>query len=247
MADITPLSPNVQQQNLFGNNSAILGKDDFLKILVAQLSNQDPTSPMEADQFAVQLAQFSSVEQLQNISATLDDSINTNLLLNQAINNTMATTLIGKEVLAYGNSANLSEGKPTELHYKLAGAAESVEIQIRDEAGNVVRTVKLDNQLEGSQSFTWDGETNQGETAPPGKYTFSVKATNADGQAVGVDTYVSGIINGIRYEDGSAILRVGDHEISLAEVIEINEVPATDGTGDDNGDDGEDDGDESGE
>ncbi len=137
-------------QNLFGNNTAALGKDDFLKILVTQLRNQDPTDPMQADEFAVQLAQFSSVEQLNNISATLENNIELDLMLNQMINNTMATTFIGKQARAAGNTFQVSQGQDSELHYSLAEPAKRVRIHIRDASGELVRTINADDQLAGN-------------------------------------------------------------------------------------------------
>jgi len=68
-------------------NKSVLGKDDFLKMLVQQLRYQDPLNPMKGDEFATQLAQFSSVEQLNNINTSLTDSLNANYMLTQAINN----------------------------------------------------------------------------------------------------------------------------------------------------------------
>ena len=221
MESITPLGQPGSQQ-LFGNSSGVLGKDDFLKILVAQLRNQDPTSPMEADQFAAQLAQFSSVEQLQNISSTLQGNIEVDLLLNQAINNTMATTLIGKQVRASGNIFSIGGGDDADLHYNLGDAARQVKIQIRDSDGNLIRTVTLNEQLEGNQVYTWDGANDDGEAMPEGSYSFNVVAEDVDGNAVQAEEYIRGTITGVRYEGGSALLRVGDVEISLSDVLEIS-------------------------
>ena len=86
------------------SNDSVLGKDDFLKLLVTQLSYQDPLNPLEASDFSAQLAQFSSVEQLFNIEETLRASLDANYLLATSINNTMAATVIGKEVRAVGDS-----------------------------------------------------------------------------------------------------------------------------------------------
>ena len=80
------------------SGSSTLGKDDFLKLLIVQLRNQDPLNPTEGTEFAAQLAQFSSVEQLTNINSTLTESLATNKLLTQSIGNSLATTMIGKTV-----------------------------------------------------------------------------------------------------------------------------------------------------
>jgi len=213
--------PSVNQlgpQNLFGNTgNSVLGKDDFLKILVTQLQNQDPTNPVKGDDLAAQLAQFSSVEQLQNINETLSNASELDLLLNQAINNTMATTLIGNTVRAFGNGVN-DDG---ELHYQLANAAHEVTIQISDASGEVVRTVHLDEQNAGQQVYKWDGKDDAGRHLRDSQYTFSVQATDVNGDAVDSETFIVGTINSIQYQNGNAVLRIGDLTVNLAEVLEI--------------------------
>ena len=88
-----------------GNSS--LGKDDFLKILVAQLQAQDPLAPMEGQEFASQLAQFSSLEQLTNVNSNLEAS----QAIDLALSNSAALALIGKKVDAPGNTIDLKPAK----------------------------------------------------------------------------------------------------------------------------------------
>ena len=99
---------NGVQNNIYGTNTtqgkSELGKDDFLKLMIEQMKNQDPLSPMEGTEFTAQLAQFSSLEQLSNMSDSLEQSINANYQLTQAVNNTMTAALIGKEVKLEGTT-----------------------------------------------------------------------------------------------------------------------------------------------
>ena len=208
-------------KNLFSGGSAIMGKDDFLKILITQLQNQDPLSPQKAEDFASQLAEFSQLEQMQNMNANLLDSIELDLLLNQAINNTMATTLIGRGVRAVGNTINHVQGESTAIHYNLAGAAKKVSIVIKDADGNIVNTVEVSGQLAGNQRYEWDGKDSSGDDVAEGIYTISVSAEDVEGNAVGTQTFVTGVIDGIRYENGSAFLLIDNMTVSLADVIEI--------------------------
>ena len=85
-----------------GNTGSVqnLGKDEFLQLMVTKLQNQDPLNPMEDEDYIAQLAQFSSLEQLTNISDGLDESNEWDYLQMQSINNVMAAGLIGKEVEA---------------------------------------------------------------------------------------------------------------------------------------------------
>lgn len=222
MNEITPVGSGTPPPNLFGDVGA-LAKDDFLKILVTQLQNQDPVDPMNADQFASQLAEFSSLEQLQNMNTNLENTIELDLLLNQAINNTMATTLIGQNVKAAGNQTTFS-GEAAALHYDLGGAASELTLEIRDDDGNLVRTVRMSNQAGGQHKYMWDGRDDQGVMRDPGSYTFEIRATDVEGNPVEVKEFVVGRINTIRYEDGSALLLIGDIPVNLAEVLEIGYV-----------------------
>ncbi|MGA9120044.1 MAG: flagellar hook capping FlgD N-terminal domain-containing protein, partial [Bacteroidota bacterium] len=81
-----------------------LGKDDFLKLLVTQLQNQDPLNPLQGTEFVAQLAQFSSLEQLTNINSSLEQNIQSNQLMTQSIGNSLAATLVGKDVRASSNA-----------------------------------------------------------------------------------------------------------------------------------------------
>ncbi|MCA9753657.1 MAG: flagellar hook assembly protein FlgD, partial [Gemmatimonadetes bacterium] len=124
-----------------------LGRDAFLKLLVGQLSHQDPMSPLQDQEFVAQLATFSSLEQLQNIN----DGIQASLLMNQSVNNSLATNLIGKEILASGGDVEVGESGDVPFRVDLAQAAD-VKVEIVDSEGNVVRTLDKTG-LAGSNDF----------------------------------------------------------------------------------------------
>lgn len=208
-------------QSLFGTNNAALGKEDFLRILVTQLRNQDPINPVNSENFATQLAQFSSLEQLQNINDSLGQGIESDMLLNQAINNTMATTLIGQTVRAAGNVVAVNEGKGADINFSLGAAAKKVTIEIRDANGSLVKTVELEQKVAGDQKFEWDGKDSSGNQVAEGKYQFSVQAEDVDGNAIPSQEFIVGEITGIRYQDGGAILVLGNLNVSLGSVIQI--------------------------
>ena len=210
-------------QAVLTESQSTLNKDDFLRLLVTQLRNQDPLNPINSEEFAAQLAQFSSVEQLHNINANLEYGIEFDILLNQTINNTMATTLIGKSVRAVGNTAALIDGETADMHYHVASSAEKVTLKIMDSHGEIVRTVVMTGQTEGDHLYEWNGQDDAGNELPEGKYSFSVSAIDANGNSVTAETFIFGFISGVRYENGNAILRIGELEVGLADVIEIGE------------------------
>jgi len=142
-----------------------LGKEDFLKLLVAQLSHQDPTAPTDPGEFVAQLSQFSSLEQLANIKSGMD-------LL--AITQTAGTSaqmvsFIGKEVAFDGGQVAWSaDSKPVTMNLTLDGAAASVEQRIVDDRGNVVDTRDLGALGAGTHALTFDGKKADGTSLPPG-------------------------------------------------------------------------------
>lgn len=199
----------------------ILGKDDFLQLLVTQLSNQNPLEPMKPDDFSVQLAQFSSLEQLTNMNQLMESSLETNLLLTTSINNTLAANVIGKQVKALGSETYFDGNNPAKLTYDLSGDAASVNVEILDKSGKVVRTVELGSASAGEQNYTWDGKDDNGNTLDAANYDFRVTANDLEGNEMNVLTYMTGLITGLRYGNNGPVLMMGNTEVRMANVLEI--------------------------
>jgi flagellar basal-body rod modification protein FlgD len=200
-----------------------LGKDDFLKLLVSQLQNQDPMNPMDGTQFASQLAQFSSVEQLQNINTTLQSSLNASSLLNQSISNALSTTVIGKEVRAAGTSFNYSGSGDMKLGYTLPSAAVSAQVKILDQNGAVVRTINGTGVAAGDADVKWDGLTDSGVQAAAGHYTIQVSALDSAGKAVSATPFFYGVVSGVRFKSTGTVFVVDGEEISLSNILEVSQ------------------------
>jgi flagellar basal-body rod modification protein FlgD len=201
--------------------SSVLGKDDFLKLLITEMKNQNPLSPMDGTEYAAQLAQFSSLEQLSNINTALTDSVSSNQLMTQAISNSLATTMIGKTVKASGNSVGITGSGSVTLGYTLANSATTVTTQIYDSAGVLVRTLRTSNAAAGNGSVTWDGENDDGSQMPAGTYTFKVSAVDSEGDAVKASTYVTGKISSVRFTSSGTAFVVDGMEIPLSDILEI--------------------------
>jgi flagellar basal-body rod modification protein FlgD len=213
-------------QDVLRNPTSVLGKDDFLKLLTVQLQNQDPMSPMENTELVAQLAQFSSLEQLENMAGSLRDNLDLNLLLTQMLNNTAAAGLIGKQIVASGNQVALTAEGSADLTFDLAEDAAAVKVSIMDETGTVVRTIEAEGLEAGRSVLNWDGTDEAGHKVAGGKYTFKVEASDSDGQAVAATTLVLGEVAGVRYKDGQAMLLVGTMEVGIGDIIEIADRPA---------------------
>ncbi len=198
-----------------------MGKAEFLSLLVTQLQNQDPLSPMDSQDFAAQLAQFSSLEQLSDINASLKNSSDMDMLLTSSINNTMAANFIGKEVSSYGDNLSLVSGGTSPVDFILQDFSDEVTVKIYDPAGNLVRTMDSHGLEGGKQSLTWDGKNDQGSALPGGNYRFEIDAKNSNGDSVGSVSVSKGIVSSVRYANGTAVLIVNGKEVSLADVLEI--------------------------
>ncbi|NQS98246.1 MAG: hypothetical protein HQ591_07320 [candidate division Zixibacteria bacterium] len=210
--------------NTLGGNGGdtIMGQDDFLAMLVTQLNYQDPMSPMDSQQFATQLAQFTSVEQLMAINQNLAASLEAQMLLNQSINNTLSAQLIGLEVEATNDVVHWENGEASSIMYNLPGSASTVTIEIYDSDGELVATESLGAQPAGDQTFVWDGKNETGATVPEGDYTFEVTAETSAGNQLSVEQFISGIITGITYENGQAVINMGGLPIALSNVTALN-------------------------
>lgn len=198
-----------------------MGKEDFLELLVTQLRNQDPMNPMEGQEFAAQLAQFSSVEQLININDTLE-SQNGNSALTQNLKNGLAADMLGTRVRAEGNSVNW-KGDNIDLRFEMEAPAAETQLTIRDASGQVVRTEDLGTLGGGEQEFTWDGTNNDGEGVPNGNYTYSIEAVDSNGDSVGATTYLSGAVDRVTFGEDQILLWIGDRSIPMEEVRTIEQ------------------------
>lgn len=196
-----------------------LGKDQFVKLLVAQLSNQDPTAPMESADFVAQLAQFANVELLQGVETRLDAM----LVAQAASNQTAAAGLVGREVVFHTDHVQLADGGATILA-DLGGAAETVTVTITDEAGNTVRTLRLGAAAKGETRIPWDGRDDNGNVLPAGSYGVRVAAADAGGKSVAVEQLARGIAGGVSFENGYPELLVGSVRIKLSDIVELHTV-----------------------
>jgi flagellar basal-body rod modification protein FlgD len=193
-----------------------LGKNEFLKLLMAQLANQDPTKPVDNQAFIAQLAQFSSVEQLQGIGAKLDT-----LAIAQASTTQLQTaSLVGKEVLFRTDQVHL-DGKPVSAEARLSVDADSVVASITDASGNVVRRLALGARKAGAQPILWDGRDEKGGTLPPGDYHVSLDASRKDGAKVQADLRGRGTVDAVTFEEDAPVLIVGTLHVKLSDVAQI--------------------------
>lgn len=195
----------------------VMGKDEFLHLLVAQLKHQDPLNPMDSTGFTAQLAQFSSLEQLQNVNNNLSAMGNAQNLMA----NSQAVDFIGKTITANGDGLNVISGSPDDIRFSLNRDAASVYVNIYDSTGLFVRNLELGVMAAGDQTITWDGLDQGGNIVVDGAYQFEILAMDEMENRIRVDTYTSGTVTGVNYKNGSAYLMAGPLEIPLDQVLRV--------------------------
>jgi len=213
----------------YSSYSAKSLQNEFMQLLTTQLALQTPFEPLDNSDLVSQLAQLSSLRELEVMNSNQQMS----LLFLQSLNNAIAVSLIGKSVtVVEGDEFEYEPGKPVRLQFALENAAE-VTVRIYDENNKLVKTIELGSKTSGTHTVTWDGSTDSGTEAQAGKYTYQVDAIDENGDPVNVVKYVSGLITGIRFrEDGTPVLLMGEREIGYSEIIEIRLAEETETSSD---------------
>lgn len=203
------------------NPMAELGKEQFLSLLIKQLEMQDPFEPLDNEDMIAQLAQFSTLELQQEMTDGFERSVEMDILLGQLLNNTMATTMIGKGVRIGGSEFTLGEGKADSIGYNLGKDANLVSLSILNSTGAVVRTESGLATEVGNHEWEWDGKNDSGQAVPQGQYSFQISAFDGAGDEVASTPLITGTVSGIRYRDGSALVLIGDTELRMSDVQEV--------------------------
>ena len=207
------------QQSAGKSSGGDLNQSDFLRLMAAQLKSQDPSQPMDPSSFFNQLTQFSMVSGMQG----LQTSFNTLAQTLASQNSIRASDLLGHKIMFKSPSAMLDASTGLQGAVDVPAKASSVTVQIKDAAGNVVKTVDLGAATAGNQDFTWDGHGEDGATLPPGKYSISATAI-VDGAPQTATTYTSASVEGVSLgaNGASPTIDVGAlGQISMSDVFEI--------------------------
>lgn len=218
--DISQIGTQVQtQMNGAGTteDGNKLGQDQFLQLLVAQMKNQDPINPMDGKEFASQLAQFNSVEQLISVNDGLSSLQESQEMMRTEMTNSMAAALTGKHVRALSNRVNLEAGGSVDINYELNNPADEVELIVRDESGSAVRRETLSNIPSGENSWTWDGKSNDGASVAEGTYSVDVNALNGD-ESVQSRMFKEGTANRVRFSGEGVYLSIDGVEVPIGNI-----------------------------
>jgi flagellar basal-body rod modification protein FlgD len=204
-----------------------LGKDEFLRILVTQLRYQDPLNPMQGSEFASQLAQFSSLEQLVTLNGAFDTQTQTSILQTLAMNANLGAALIGHTVLAAGNQLEVGATDRLAVTVDVGAGGGAATVRILDQTGREVAKRELGAVGDGRQTLSWSNLVGGEQDVPPGNYTYEVVVTARDGSRVSVKPYIRGRVDGVYFENGGVVLRAGGLRIPLAGLAEIDPADIT--------------------
>ncbi len=214
----TAQSIQAPQSNLSRQNLG--SKDIFLKLLVAQMQNQDPLKPQDAVKMTSQLAQFNMVEQQISTNELLTAMLGSSQSTNSDI--ASASSYLGHTVAADASSFNFDGASPQEISVELLENASNVKVEIVDGSGNVVSTLHSGSLPSGSNNMTWDGLNEAGGAVAEGNYIIRVTATDGNDAPLPAYTQIIGLVNSVRRTaDGMVVLMLGTTPVSMDSITEI--------------------------
>jgi flagellar basal-body rod modification protein FlgD len=200
-----------------GTTTATELNDRFLKLLVAQMNNQDPLNPLDNAEVTSQMAQINTVTGING----LNDTVNQLIAQFTQLESLQAAQLTGRSVLVQGSSLTLPASGTATGGVNLDVPADSVTVDIKDASGQVVRELQLGSQDAGVTRFDWDGKTTTGAVAPAGSYTFSVTA-KAGSTTVNATPLVARSVSGVRTANGAVqIVLAGGGTVSYSDIAQI--------------------------
>jgi len=197
-------------------NKSILGKDDFMKLLLVQLQHQDPTEPMDSEKILTQTSQLAGLEASANTNKALAN-------LAESLSNTQQFTTIaaiGKTADMGSDAISHEEGTPSTFEVYFPNDVQNGAVELTDSNGNVVQTIDVGTNPKGVYQFTWDGINKSGNLADSGIYHVNAtySDSNGDTQQTRLGAYP---IESVRFDGGQTLVKVGSNYVPLANVKEV--------------------------
>jgi flagellar basal-body rod modification protein FlgD len=194
-----------------------LSADDFLKLLLVELKNRDPSKPMDSSAMLEQFSSLTQVQQTQQANSYLQSLLESTI----AASNVQAVGYIGKKVSFSGDKIAVTGGSAGTSKFTLAGDANKISVSIYDAAGIAVKTSELGSMSAGTYSFKWDGTNNSGAIVADGTYNVSFSAKDSAGKSISVTTEGIANVAGVVFKNGVAYLVTDAGEIPLSSVTGV--------------------------
>lgn len=209
----------------YENPGSVLDKDAFLQLFLEELSNQDPTSPMENEKILEQTAMLTELEtneQFKEVLEELSDVISESQEANKQFN---AVSVIGKVIETDYNAISLEAGGSVDFEVYFDYPISDGTLEISNESGEVVRSVPLDEMVgqEGYIDFNWDGSGNDGSYQATGTYSIEVTYTSDSVEGDLTTRAGRGLVTSIVYEDGETLLHMGSNFVPMSEAVSITD------------------------
>ena len=216
----TPASTNTSSTSTGSTSSSdasLLGSNlnTFLTLLTTQLKNQDPTSPMDTNQFTQQLVEFSGVEQQINTNNNLQTLIS----LQTSSETVAALPMVGKTIQYNESTAPLSSGQAS-FTYTLPTNAAAANLLVEDANGNIVYQTTADTSA-GSHSFLWNGQNISGTTSPDGAYSLAVVAADATGKAISATVTATGTVDGVSVNNNVPTFDISGIKVPMSDLLTV--------------------------
>lgn len=200
------------------NKASEMGKNEFLELMIAQLNNQNPLEPQENGEFLSQLAQFSSLEEMQKLSGNVDNVVG-EFRSTQAL---QASSMVGRSVVVPSSTAALGPDGGFQGFVDVASTTSNLRLSVLDSGGGLVRQIDMGQQTPGQAAFNWDGKDASGNIMPPGKYSLKAEAVTGEGSTA-FDTLVGANVDSVSLGKGSVTLNLsGMGSVALNDVRQIN-------------------------
>ncbi|HEX2959929.1 MAG TPA: flagellar hook capping FlgD N-terminal domain-containing protein [Chitinispirillaceae bacterium] len=221
--DGTPITTTTQTAD--SSDGSTLSKTDFFELLCTQLKYQDPLNPSTDTDMAAQLAQFSSLETMQNVESAINNQTE---VFSEAVSalqygalsttNSSSISLMGKTVRLQEKSVDFDGTTAVELRVHL-GNNDSAVVTLANEDGETVRTFEAsDKDEQDSVLLTWDGLDDQGTICDSGTYTISIEGQDSDSELY---CFNEGVVSGVRFTDNGPKVKINGKELSVSNIMEV--------------------------
>lgn len=200
-------------------NPNILGKDDFLKLLLLELKYQDPTAPMDSDKILTQTSQLAAMEAAENTNKALENlaaSLTASLQFS-------GIGAIGKLADTGSNAVIKEDGEDVDFELYFPEDASNITINVLNNSGAILRSMSVDDASSGVSAYNWDGKNGSGVELDKGVYYIEASYYKPDGTK---DTSRVGIypIESVRFENGTTYVKLGSNYVDFNSVVEVTGI-----------------------
>jgi flagellar basal-body rod modification protein FlgD len=210
MSNIPVYDPNVAASAATSSSNGTSATDqtqNFLKLLIAQIKNQDPMAPMDASTMTAQMSQLNMVTSMSNMNTSMTAMLNQM----QSVNFMNQAALIGHSPVVAGNGISFDGTNQVILGANSANPLTSVMATITDASGNVINSTSLGNIVAGMKNFAWDGVDADGNRVAAGNYSISISGTNSAGATESPTVYVASPVAAVsKGTNGDSLLTLVD-------------------------------------